>query len=135
MTDEQINKRVAVEVMGWWSHSGIWCEGSPGDTGTGTEWISFPVTGTAFQYVSGKPENRVFSPVTDIRAAMQVEDRIAELGLKGEYIAILSSSLVKKVDDGHSMFDLFELVHATARQRSEAALKAVETNKVSGVRA
>lgn len=64
-----------------------------------------------------------------IEAAMQVEDRIAEMGLKKIYF----TCLLQEVCDSLANYSasMFDVVHATAKQRCRAALKAVEQGKVS----
>jgi len=72
----------------------------------------------------------VWSPSKDIRAAFQVEDRIAELNLQNDYIAHLWS-VVGATRNGINFwtadnFKAFWLcVHATPEQRCRAALEAV----------
>jgi hypothetical protein len=63
---------------------------------------------------------------TDIASAMLMEDRIAELGLQTRYVLELG----KNVDPRSSRTDAVALlwwamIHATPRQRGEAALAAV----------
>jgi hypothetical protein len=63
---------------------------------------------------------------TSIEAAMQVEDRIAELGLRTRYVL----ELAKIVDPRESREDKvallwWALVHASAEQRCRAALAAI----------
>lgn len=60
---------------------------------------------------------------SDIAAAMQVENRIAELGLQGWYVMELAI-----VTRGGQ----WGLVHATARERCLAALAAITTQAESG---
>jgi hypothetical protein len=70
---------------------------------------------------------------SNIEAAMQVEDRIVELGLQDEYgdalIKFMSLDLRQKFDMGRGAFygeEVFELIHASAEQRCRAALAAME---------
>jgi hypothetical protein len=67
-------------------------------------------------------------PTEEIEAAMQVEDRIAELGLQAQYVSALQligdkSTTARVITDTGR---LWRLVHATAEQRCRAALAAIE---------
>lgn len=72
-----------------------------------------------------------WKPSESVDTAMQVEDRIAELGKQGDYIAALWD--VMGADRGvnfwtASNIEAFWLcVHATAEQRCRAALSAVDS--------
>ena len=73
-------------------------------------------------------ETRCYS--TDISAAMQAEDRVAEMGLQNDYIAALWD-VIGLERDSHFWTEnnfnaLWRCIHATARQRCEAALTAVK---------
>jgi hypothetical protein len=143
--DEQLNGReldaaVAERVMGWWNRSGIWCEPPVGSIGSGTGWISYPVTGAAYQYAfSGREygehtaqttyraeaERRVFSPSESIEAAMQVEDRFADLGMQAAYVSMLGRFVHQDASAKGELLSQWHLVHASAEQRCRAALAAV----------
>lgn len=76
-------------------------------------------------------EPRPFSE--SIEAAMQVEDRIAELGLQGNYVAALWEVLGGQIGVNFWNKSNFETMwlctHASAEQRCLAALKAVQEKK------
>lgn len=60
---------------------------------------------------------------SDIRLAFQVEERIAELELQGEY----ELALAEVVTDGKpNMAHVWDYVHASPEQRCRAALEAVK---------
>ena len=64
---------------------------------------------------------------TDISAAWQMEDRIAELGLIEEYCFQLNSIANAHLDrDYFRQPQRWQLIHATPEDRCRAALKAVE---------
>lgn len=73
---------------------------------------------------TGLPVSRRFA--SDISAAMLVEDRIAELDLNGVYVHELMNLVISRAD-----WTTFDLIHATPRQRSEAALQAIESQSVN----
>jgi Phage ABA sandwich domain len=69
-----------------------------------------------------------WSPAQNIEAAMQVEDRILELGLSRKYAFILAQSCVgwRAALSPEIMSALYwELAHASAEQRCRAALAAI----------
>lgn len=84
----------------------------------------------------GRSDVRVLRYSTEIKAAMEVEDRIAELGKQNDYIAHLWDE-VGAARDGANFwtaqnFNAFWLcVHATPEQRCRAALKAIEGLSIS----
>lgn len=93
LSGRELDAAVAERVMGWWSYHGIWCRGEAGSVGNGTGWISYPVSGAAFQYALGgreygeytpqatydaDAEQHVFAPSTDIAAAMEAVKALAE---------------------------------------------------------
>jgi len=118
-TDRELDKRIAEQVFG------IKKIFRPCDTKTGEDYFS----PKEYHYIpSGKPprthmiDARVVPYfASDISAAMEVEDRIAELGLTGRYV----DAIVDVV--GGVQSTLWPIVHATAKQRSLAALKAIES--------
>lgn len=59
----------------------------------------------------------------EITLAFQVEDRIAELGLRHEYYHALGNVVAASVKE--RFFDSFDLIHASAEHRCRAALVAV----------
>lgn len=79
----------------------------------------------------GHPVREIEYYSSDMEAAMQVEDRIAELGLQNDYIAHLWIAVGATRRNGVNFwtadnFKAFWLcVHATAEQRCRAALAAI----------
>lgn len=65
---------------------------------------------------------------TDMAAAIEVEDRIAELGLQDEYAARLRD----QVGTFDFPRDIWAIARATPEQRCRAALAAVSTQDPSG---
>ena len=61
---------------------------------------------------------------SNIEAARRVEDRIAELGLQSAYYRALLDIVANSISD--RLFHHFDLIHASAEQRSRAALAAME---------
>lgn len=110
----ELNRLVAEKVMGWtltrWANgNGQWTlpDGSQGPT-----WNTMPRF------------------ATDIACAFQVEDRIAELNLKGSYAIALHDIIRQTYAPLYVMTDTdetWDLIHATPRQRCEAALATVST--------
>lgn len=68
-----------------------------------------------------KPE--YWQPTRSISQAFQVEDRIAELGLKKEYSRVLQQIIL---DTGTSYDHEFDLIHASPEQRCRASLQCVK---------
>lgn len=66
---------------------------------------------------------------SDIAAAMKVEDRIAELNLKKEYVTALAIIAAKAATEAGEIFGYWHIAHATAEQRCRAALSLVEAPK------
>lgn len=66
---------------------------------------------------------------TDISAAMQVEDRIAELGLQTPYCDELTNIVASDCGKTQLGAMRFDLIHATPKQRCLAALAAVGEEK------
>ena len=63
---------------------------------------------------------------TDIAAAYQMEERIAELGLIDEYCKQLNKIANVHWDEGVRQPQRWQLIHATPEDRCKAALMAVE---------
>jgi hypothetical protein len=111
LSDKEINERVAVEVM---------------------QWERVETDNTALSRVMFRKPNvdhlvwpaSVPDFATDIAAAMEVEDRIAELDLRAEYAAALQIVVAHDARDEEYSPGLFGLIHATPRQRCLAALAA-----------
>lgn len=69
-------------------------------------------------------EWEVFPYAEDIEAAMQVEDRIAELGYQSEYYRALVDVVFTSIKD--RLAQQFDIVHASAEQRCLAALSCID---------
>lgn len=104
---------VGEKVMGWFRRKGM-MHGVAQDVLTDRNGSTYSVT-------CGCLED--FNPSTDIDAAMRVEDRIAELGLRRGYYARLVQVVSQSITD--RVFDSFDVVHASAEQRCRAALAAI----------
>lgn len=65
-----------------------------------------------------------WSPAQNIEAAMEVEDRIAELGLADVYANHLCR--ITAAAQTNRLASTFDLIHATPEQRCRAALAAIE---------
>lgn len=63
---------------------------------------------------------------SQIEAAMQVEDRIVELGKQTDYVFALGEIIEREKDSPAGVFDY---AHATPRQRCLAALSAIAANQ------
>lgn len=112
ITGRELNVLVAEKVLGWtrgprWGNgNGQWfIDGKEGPT-----WDTMPR----------------FSK--DIRAAIEVEDRIATLDLGAEYADALKDVVTASWKDRDISPGLFGLIHATPRERCLAALKTIEDN-------
>jgi hypothetical protein len=96
--------------------------------------IGFNGMGAAIKWLDEHPSQKASHHVgtwehwpnfsESIEAAMQVEDRIAEMGLRSEYYRALVGTVASAITD--RFFQMFDVVHATPEQRCLAALKAVE---------
>ena len=62
-----------------------------------------------------------------IEAAMQVEDRISELGLRKEYLRELGPIVALRATQEGEILGYWHFTHASAEDRCRAALKAIET--------
>lgn len=113
LSDRELDALVAVEVMGWQRQDGY------------NYWMTFPAGGT-FE-LHGLIAT--WSPSTDISAAMEVEDRIVDLGLQSAYADELTN--IVSLEKGKTQLGAmrFDLIHATARQRCEAALATIERKR------
>ncbi len=67
-----------------------------------------------------------WQPSTDIAAAMQVEERIKELGLIGKYCKHLNDIANAYWDAGKRQGRSWQLIHATSEDRCRAAVLAKE---------
>ncbi len=109
LTDRELDTLIAEKVMEWQRQDGY------------NYWMTFPAGGT-FE-LHGLIAT--WSPSTNISDAMEVEDRIAELGLGNEYIGAL-----RDVTGADAMSFTWQqdwlIAHATPRQRCEAALAAIK---------
>lgn len=120
-TEQDLDARVARCVMGWFRYGGL-MHGKPQD-------VFMTSNGSTRSIYCGCAED--FRPSIDIAAAIEVEDRIAELGKQNDYIAHLWDE-VGAARDGSNFwtaqnFNAFWLcVHATPEQRCRAALKATQ---------
>jgi hypothetical protein len=130
MTPEEINRAVAVEVMGWHMPN------NPDAMSKTAEIWGF--TYRDGKFLKGVPFKVVrlydhswahWSPTTDIAAAYEMEAEVERRGLEAEYIATLVD--LCQVDSGMNFwYDptytvAFKIAHATPAQRCEAALAAV----------
>jgi hypothetical protein len=116
LSEAELDRAVAERVMGWQRQEGY------------SYWMSFPAGETFNLHVLVA----AWHPSTSIEFAMQVEDRIAELGLQNDYVAHLWET-VGATRNGVNFwtadnFKAFWLcIHASAEQRCRAALAAIES--------
>jgi hypothetical protein len=123
LSGRELDAAVAERVMGYRNHN--------------PELINLTPTHMAWHTaISPTTGNREIVPCysSSIEAAMQVEDRIAELGLQNDYVAHIWS-VVGATRNGVNFwtadnFKAFWLcIHATAEQRCRAALAAIESKE------
>lgn len=142
LSGRELAAAVAGRVMGW---SLCWLDRFYGAEG---DWSQRPVSSKAeckftpiayWREPNGRAINEAaeWLPSESIEAAMQVEDRIAELGLHSEYLRALADVAVfadatwnaAEIYEAHLPWGLWPLVHATAEQRCHAALAATDAGK------
>ena len=105
MNNRELDAKVATDVMGWTA------ERKPG-----------------LPHLWLPPGHFIYGwrPSTDIAAAMQVEERIEEMGLIEEYCMHLNEIANAHWDGIKRQPQRWQLIHATPEDRCLAALKAVE---------
>lgn len=122
-TDAELNMAVAEKLMGFMPENAtVELERlnrylTPEEAEIPIRWFKRPDRG--WTTTEGLPH---FSG--DIAAAFTLEDRIAELDLRAEYAEALKDVVRISWKDRHSSPGLFGLIHATPRQRCEAAYAA-----------
>lgn len=119
---------VGERVMKWQRKAGM-MHGTPQD-------VLVDESGNTRSVLCGCDED--WNPSLDMAAAMEVESKIADLGLQDEYgdglVRQMSSDLRQKFDMGRGAFyghEVFELAHATPEQRCRAALAAIQAENDS----
>lgn len=118
MTDAELDRAIAVEVMGWKS-----VEAAPEDWEHAAYWQTEKGTMAEFFWI----------PSTDPRQIRQVEGCIKQRGLIEDYVRELRRVLYRDHGDDDTMPQLWRFVTATPRQRCHAALLAVRTyRRVNG---
>lgn len=101
----ELDSAVAERVMGWQRQHNY------------NYWMTFPDGSFELHALIA-----TWKPSTDLGTAMQVEDRIAELGLKHEYMRELTAIVAEVATQEDRLIEHFDWVHATAEQRCRAAL-------------
>lgn len=128
----ELDIRVAKEVMRWpeWTGDGDW-HGADGQTFF-RDWGDY---GQITVYWNGLDAcSSEWTPAQRIDHAFDVEDHIAELALRLEYVACLRNLLLAKKKRNIASFDFWwEMVHASPEIRCRAALECMkEKAKAAG---
>jgi len=118
MNNRELDAAVAERVMGW-----VIGEPVSGDP----DGIPPRPSGGHFNYPVPVP-----SYSTDISAAYQMEERIKELGLIGEYCFYLNRIADAYWYAGEKQGRSWQLIHATPADRCRAALKATSREDTNG---
>ncbi len=118
MSDKKLDVEMA-ELMGWiyWDSDFRDYDG---------EYPMFTTMGALLLVYDKANKHREFSPSTDIAAAMQVEERIEELGLIGAYCKHLNEIANAYWDMGIRQGRSWQLIHASPEDRCRAAVLAKE---------
>ena len=111
---DNIDERVAIEVMGWHESDGGWLT-KHGEF----RYLSEPIDDLGWGPIS----SRLWEPSKRIDQVWMVEEKIDELGLQGDYSRALFDIVKGPYDQTHRL--MFHLIHATPEQRCQAALKAI----------
>jgi len=114
LTGRELNTAVAEKLMGW--------KRMPVESVFGN-FMYAPPDGSHQRWPVGVP---AYS--SDVAAAKQVEDRIAELGLEHEYAGALLEQTGNTQYQSSLPVIVWAIVRATPEERCRAALSVIETN-------
>lgn len=107
MTDDELNAAVAVKVMGWKREL--------------DEWLVVTPEGAYFEKYAFE-----WNPCESIADAWRMEERILELKLWNKYVAALLLIKLGKETPAVTLVEMFNLIHATPRERTVAAVEAAK---------
>ena len=113
MTDDELNAAVATKVMGWRVHHRN---------------TAHYVAAKDYNWLESKVEAWIdeWRPSTSIADAWRMEERILELKLWNKYVAALLLIKLGKETPAVTLVEMFNLIHATPRERTMAAVEAAK---------